>query len=362
MPTPRPRLEAAVSAFPRLARGLRSRGRRFRLAAAAVSAPLVVALVVTAAFPGWLRIRVHPGDTLTALAARYHTTVAELVALNHLPGGGNLIYAGQWLSVPVSAAATRPAPAWTGYRVQPGDTLDGIAARFHVPVSLLASRNHLSGAMTIYAGSVLQVPVVRRAASGGGSSVHWVAYRVSSGDTLDGIAARFHVSPSVIARRNHLPASLMVYLGSTLYVPSSLPAAPTGGPDQAVVSQMIVAAAHRYGVDPALALAISWQESGWNQDVVSPTGAVGAMQVEPYTGAFIGQYLLHRQLDLASASDNIDAGVALLSVLTREATTRLAVAGYYQGLASVRHSGMLPATRQYVADVLALQRRFAWAR
>ena len=36
----------------------------------------------------------------------------------------------------------------------------------------------------------------------------------------------------------------------------------------------------------------------------------------------------------------------------------MAVAGYYQGLASVKAHGMYPDTRQYVADVLALQQRF----
>jgi LysM repeat protein len=359
MPTSFARLGAAGSALSRALSRIRSGSRRFRLIAAALTAPLVIALVVTAAYPGLLRIRIQPGDTLTALAARYHTTVARLVALNHLPGGGNLIYAGQWLTVPVAVPArSGGGRAWVGYRVRPGDTLDGIAARFHVPLAALAAHNHLAGPMTIYAGSVLQVPGVTRAPAGR-PSVHWVAYRVSAGDTLDGIAARYHVSPSLIAARNHLPASLTVYLGATLYIPASLPPAPTGGPDRATVSRMIVAAARRYGVDPALALAVSWQESGWDQDLVSPTGAVGAMQVEPYTGVFIGRYLLHRNLDLAAASDNIDAGVAFLALLTHEAPARVAVAGYYQGLSSVRQAGMLPSTRQYVADVVALQHRFA---
>jgi len=36
----------------------------------------------------------------------------------------------------------------------------------------------------------------------------------------------------------------------------------------------------------------------------------------------------------------------------------LAAAGYYPGLSSVRSVGMLPETRRYVADVLALRPRF----
>ena len=36
----------------------------------------------------------------------------------------------------------------------------------------------------------------------------------------------------------------------------------------------------------------------------------------------------------------------------------LAAASYYQGLASVREHGLLPSTRRYVANVLALRQRF----
>lgn len=122
---------------------------------------------------------------------------------------------------------------------------------------------------------------------------------------------------------------------------------------------MLIDAAHAYGVDPNLVLAVAWQESGWNQDTISSSGALGAMQVEPNTGRFVASYLLHRPVNLYSAADNIDAGVALLALLTREAPIPAAVAGYYQGLDSVRKRGMWPETKRYVADVLALRARFA---
>jgi LysM repeat protein len=339
-------------------RNLLRRSRDLRLATVIVAAALAAALVVTAAFSGIGHIRVRPGDTLTAIAARYHTSVAELIALNHLPGNGNLIYAGQTLAVPISAPAGSPATRWTGYRVVPGDTVDAIAARFHTTVAALARRNHLSGALMIYVGQRLAVPAPAAPA------LRWMAYRVGPGDTLDGIAARFHTSAALIAARNHLPASLIIDLGATLYLPAggsfATPerGAPSGGPGPSVIRSMIVATARDYGVDPALALAVAWQESGWNQDVISVTQAVGAMQVEPETGVFVGRYLLHRSLNLSVAADNVDAGVAMLGLLLREAPPAVAVAGYYQGLASVRSRGMFPDTRRYVADVLALRRRF----
>jgi hypothetical protein len=64
-------------------------------------------------------------------------------------------------------------------------------------------------------------------------------------------------------------------------------------------------------------------------------------------------------LNLYDAQDNVTAGVALLSVLTHETPHEpTAVAGYYQGLASVRSHGMFRDTKQYVADVMALRSRF----
>ena len=92
---------------------------------------------------------------------------------------------------------------------------------------------------------------------------------------------------------------------------------------------------------------------------VSPVDAIGVMQVMRYTGQFIANDVVHRPLDLFKARDNITAGVALLSVLTHEArSTRQAVAGYYQGLQSVRDHGMYASTKTYVADVMALRSRY----
>ncbi|MFP5380400.1 MAG: transglycosylase SLT domain-containing protein, partial [Vicinamibacteria bacterium] len=52
---------------------------------------------------------------------------------------------------------------------------------------------------------------------------------------------------------------------------------------RAVVRQVIVEEARRFGVPPAFALAVAWQESGWQQGVVSSAGAIGVMQLLPTT-------------------------------------------------------------------------------
>ena len=119
---------------------------------------------------------------------------------------------------------------------------------------------------------------------------------------------------------------------------------------------MIVRTARAHGVDPRLALAIGYQESGWDQRQVSVANAVGVMQVVPSTVEWTSQ-LAGRRLDPLETQDNITSGVVLLRVLTRSADTRAeAIAGYYQGLASVQQHGLYPDTRRYVRRVERLRR------
>ncbi|HEX3825089.1 MAG TPA: LysM peptidoglycan-binding domain-containing protein [Mycobacteriales bacterium] len=309
--------------LPRIA--LRSLTSNARTAASAVwrkrtiAIPVLLAAALTGSASGISLIRVHSGDTLSAIALRYHTTVAHLVALNHLPGDGDLIYAGQSLKVPGASA---------------GHTVTHVGTIYHTVVP---------------------------------------------GDTLDGIAERFHVKPATIARRNHLPSSLIVVLGQRLAIRHRVVThtAPSSGgatsaalqdraylsrrsePSQDTTASLIRSTAAHWGLDPSLALAISWQESGWNMRAVSPVDALGAMQVMRYTGSYLSDDVVHRSLNLYDAQDNITAGVALLSVLTHEAvSTRQAIAGYYQGLQSVRDHGMYASTQQYVRDVMALRQRY----
>jgi soluble lytic murein transglycosylase-like protein len=114
------------------------------------------------------------------------------------------------------------------------------------------------------------------------------------------------------------------------------------------------------GVPASLADAIGWQESGFNNGLVSPTGASGVMQIEPATWDWIQGNLAGGALATASARDNVLGGVLLLHQLLADTggDPSLAAAAYYQGLASVRQAGMYPSTQGYVNDVLALQAHF----
>ena len=128
-------------------------------------------------------------------------------------------------------------------------------------------------------------------------------------------------------------------------------------PSRSQTQAMIVATARRHGVDPKLALAVGWQESGWNQRQVSVANAIGVMQVIPSSGQWASE-MAGRQLNLLNTQDNITAGVVILRSLTRSASTvDQAIAGYYQGLDSVQKNGMYADTKGYVSAIKAHRTR-----
>jgi N-acetylmuramoyl-L-alanine amidase len=84
------------------------------------------------------------------------------------------------------------------------------------------------------------------------------------------------------------------------------------------------------------------------------------MQVMPDTGRFVSHELVGRELDLEDPYDNVVAGIAFLQHLWEltDGDVEQTLAGYYQGLRSVRDHGMYDDTERYIANVLALRDRF----
>ena len=92
------------------------------------------------------KIKIKWGDTLSQLAIKYNTTVAELVRLNNIQNP-NLIYAGNYLIVPVKGENTSNT---TIYTVKSGDTLSEIAQMFNTTVSKIAQENNIQNVNLIY--------------------------------------------------------------------------------------------------------------------------------------------------------------------------------------------------------------------
>ncbi len=224
-----------------------------------------------------------------------------------------------------------------------------------------ASRPAIVASRTARGATVLMSAVVALTVTASAS------YQVRSGDTLSHIAAREGTTVAELVAANGLPDPDRIFVGQRLH----LPAVPTqqdaqrsaGGAthsDRDAVGGVIEDVAAQHGWSPAFVKALAWQESGWNNDRVSSAGAVGIMQVMPGTGEFVGRRLVGRELDLTDPRDNVVAGIVFLQHLWEltDGDAQRTLAGYYQGLASVRANGLYPSTERYIDNVLALRERF----
>jgi soluble lytic murein transglycosylase-like protein len=228
-------------------------------------------------------------------------------------------------------------------------------------------------------------------------------YVVQSGDTLWHIATTDGVTVSQLAAANGLSPNGILQIGTQLTIPSAsasaapvvttaavtpapvAPAAstssgsgfcasftPEGGP-QGVLPELLSASPDRlalqpyftewadhYGVPVALVEAIAWQESGWQQDVVSSAQAVGVGQIVPSTAQFVQNVLVGEPLDITSASDNIRMSAAFLAYLDRTEGGNLCqtIAAYYEGPLNLATYGVFTMTVPYVESVEALLPRF----
>lgn len=318
-------------------------------------ATLVGVLWLAAGAARGATVTVAPGDTLGAIAARSGTSVAALARANGI-SDPNRVRAGRRLVVPGTGGggASSGSGGGGGYRVRPGDTLGSIASRNGLGMRALAAANDISNPNLIVVGQRLVIPGggASTGASSGGAS-----YRVRPGDTMGAIAARHGTSVAALAALNGIRDPSLISVGRLLAVPAGQPsaAAPTSSVE---VSSLLARHSARYGVDPALARAIAWQESRWTQSAVSSVGALGVMQLMPATAHWLGADVIGRRLDPKRLDDNIEGGVAYLAWLTRHAgSTRTAIGAYYQGLASLRQRGPYDDTKDYVASVLSFMGR-----
>jgi peptidoglycan hydrolase-like protein with peptidoglycan-binding domain len=189
-----------------------------------------------------------------------------------------------------------------------------------------------------------------------------ISYTVRPGDTLAQIAARHSTSVSALAKANDIDSPNLVVIGDTLRLPGT--ASPTASSPAAELSRSTVRGlldkwASRYGIPISLARALAWQESGFQVNVTSKTGAWGPMQVMPETWEFVETILLGGRRVPRTAEGGIEVGMTLLSHLLKrfEGSQRLALGAWYQGEKAVREHGLFKETKTFVANVLALTGR-----
>jgi membrane-bound lytic murein transglycosylase D len=169
------------------------------------------------------RYVVHRGDTLWAIALRHGSTVAKLAALNGISSRATL-YPGQVLRVkPGSGSAlARERSEGRGestYMVRRGDTLSAIARRHGTTVAEIAALNDISSRSVIHPGQVLHVnPRSTTSSRGSGGRGQKVRYTVRRGDSLYEIALRHGTTVERLKAWNRIRRGNLIHPGEVLTI------------------------------------------------------------------------------------------------------------------------------------------------
>jgi soluble lytic murein transglycosylase-like protein len=113
------------------------------------------------------------------------------------------------------------------------------------------------------------------------------------------------------------------------------------------IQDQIRSTALRYGVDPALALAVAQQESSFNQGARGAAGEVGVFQLMPGTAADLG-------VNPYDQTQNIEGGISYLAQLYRQFGDWAKALAAYNGGPGNMARGTTPASSwDYAQSVLA---------
>lgn len=165
---------------------------------------------------------IQRGDTLFALAQRFNTTVAAIIALN--PGlDPNALQVGRIICIPGVAPPTCPAGSFT-YTIQRGDTLFALAQRFNTTVSAILALNPGLDPSALQVGRIICIPGAAPPVCPQGS----VSYVIRSGDTLFAIAQRFGTTVAAITAINPGLDPNALRIGQTICIPQAVTTCPGG--------------------------------------------------------------------------------------------------------------------------------------
>ncbi len=130
------------------------------------------------------------------------------------------------ISAPTATAPT-PAPGYTIYVVQSGDTIASIATRFNTTATALEQANQITDSTGLVPGEKLQVPA-KTATATPSQVTTATSYTVKAGDTLAAIAARFGTTVDDLARVNQIKDVDTLAIGQVLNIPGKANPVPDG--------------------------------------------------------------------------------------------------------------------------------------
>jgi LysM repeat protein len=230
------------------------------------------------------------GDTLSGIAARLGTSVPALASANHL-ADPDLILPGEVLVVP--ASGTPRAVAGGSYTVVAGDTLSAIAARFGTTVAALASANHLANPNVLVPGQVLALgPTGRATTSVVTTSAHSPAAPATVRAAAGTAPTKVRAVAAGIAPAARAATHPVTPAASGSSAPGAHASTPAGGPGAATAPAAAVpTAAAPAGAPAATVPTVAAPGAPTTSAAPSATGAALAAVPLP------GQYLHHGSVD-----------------------------------------------------------------
>ncbi|CUW14133.1 LysM peptidoglycan-binding domain-containing protein [Leuconostoc gasicomitatum] len=263
---------------------------------------------------------VKSGDTLSKIAANHHMSLVQIAVLNKITNL-NAIRIGQILKVSGTVASTsQSAPAAskpttstsTTYVVKSGDTLTAIANKNGVTLSNLLSWNKLSRGAIIYPGQKLTLQQVINTTTSSTTSTTTTSttttnsYKVNSGETLYGIAAKLGMNVNTLLTLNGLKLTSTIYVGQVLKISGTTTSTATPVTSEIstpVAGNISTAGLSIYqaawlktavadakiatigtGVLPSITVAQAILESGWGQSILTSAPYYNLFGIKQGTG------------------------------------------------------------------------------
>ena len=194
---------------------------------------------------------VKSGDTLIGIANSVGVSAQQIAAVNSGFDAKARLQRGQTIKIPVSKDQVerqlndKP----VSYKVKSGDTLTGVAQRYNIGISDLASANNLTTTSNLILGRTITIPATgnskttatnnsktptptptptnktnneptaKTSASAGKKLENTETYKVQSGDGLIALAKRFGVSVEDLAETNNLVTNAQLQRGQNIKVP-----------------------------------------------------------------------------------------------------------------------------------------------
>lgn len=206
--------------------------------------------------------KVKSGETLIGIANSVGVSPAEIAAVNSNFDARARLQRGQTIKVPVSKQLVdrQLNDKAVSYKVKSGDTLTGVAKRYNIGVSDLATANNLKTNSNLILGRTITIPASGSAvtpvsapssnqssssssASNSGKKLgNTENYKVKSGDGLIALARQFGVSVEDLAATNNLATNAQLQRGQTIKVPKVTVSYTVGSGDS------LIGLARKYGV------------------------------------------------------------------------------------------------------------------